>query len=108
MRAITYIILALALFNGTRAQYNYEPGVILLQVKQPEIVSFNNGQVINGSPQLQAVFEQYPATRSRKLSHVNAETNGCYRIEYPRDYPVMNILNLLTNCPDIKHATLNK
>jgi len=91
MRPVLFLLLVMIPLTGIFAQENYEPGVILLQVRQPELVSFNNGQVINGSPQLQAVFRQYPATGARKLSHVNAATDGCYRIEFPSTLSLENI-----------------
>jgi hypothetical protein len=94
-------------FTCIFAQEDYELGVILLQVRQPEVVSFSNGQVINGSPQLQAVFQQYPATGSRKLSHISVETDGWYRIEFAVTFPLGSIRTALSACPDIKHVTLN-
>jgi hypothetical protein len=107
MRRVFFVLLVVIPLTGILAQENYEPGVILLQVRQPEVVRFSNGQVINGSSQLQAVFQQYPAIRSRKLSHVNAETDGCYRIEFPLTFPLASIQSALTACPDIKIVTLN-
>ncbi|MDZ7344234.1 MAG: S8 family serine peptidase [candidate division KSB1 bacterium] len=107
MKCKFFLLFILSSFARIFAQENYEPGVILLQVRQPEVVRFNNGQVINGSSQLQAVFQQYPAIRSRKLSHVNAETDGCYRIEFPLGFPLVSIQSALTACPDIKIVTLN-
>ncbi len=81
MRRLFLALLSFIPLAGISAQENYEPGVILLQVRQPNVVTFNNGQVSNGSTQLQAVLQQYPTTGSRKLSNVNAETDGWYRIE---------------------------
>ncbi|MDZ7261823.1 MAG: hypothetical protein ONB05_06935 [candidate division KSB1 bacterium] len=107
MRAIIFTILVLVPFTGALAQQGYEPDVILLQVRQPEVVTFSNGQVINGSSQLQTVWQRYPAIGSRKLSHVNAETDGCYRIEFPVDFPLQTIRDALSHCPDIKLVTLN-
>lgn len=107
MRTIFLILMLLLSFRELFSQQDYEPGVILLQLWQPEIVTFNNGLTINGSPQLQAVFEKYPATGSCKLSHVNAETDGCYRIEFPMDFPLAAIRAALSDCPDIKVVTLN-
>ena len=73
------------------AQKSYEPGVILLQVYQPEDVKFSNSRVMKGSSKLKAVFQQYQTTRVRKLSHVNAETDGCYRIEFPVNFSLKTI-----------------
>jgi len=106
MRAIISTILVLVSFSGALAQQEYEAGVILLQVWQPEVVRFSNGEVINGSPQLQAVFRQYQATRMFKLSHVNAQTDGCYRIEFPENFPLAAIRDALADCPDIKYVNL--
>jgi len=102
-----YLLLVIVPVAGIFAQNNYEPGVILLQVREPEVVRFNNGQVINGGPQLQAVLQQYPAIGSRKLSHVNSETDGCYRIEFPAGLSVETIRAALSICPDVAHVTLN-
>ncbi|MEW6499450.1 MAG: S8 family serine peptidase, partial [Cyanobacteriota bacterium] len=107
MRRKLFLLIIVIPLAGIFAQENYEPGVILLQVRQAEVVSFSNGQVINGSPQLQAAFQQYPVIRSRKLSHVNAETDGCYRIEFPLVFPLARIQSTLSACPDIKIVTLN-
>jgi hypothetical protein len=107
MRYKLFLLFIVIPLVGIFAQENYEPGVILLQVHQPEVVSFSNGQVINGGPQLQAVFQQYPAIRSRKLSYVNAETDGCYRIEFSLTFPLATIRAALSACPDIKVVTLN-
>ena len=52
------------------------------------------------------MFQKYPATKSLKLSHVNAETDGCYRIEYPVDFPLETIRDAIIDCPDIKYANL--
>jgi len=66
----------------TFAQDNYESGVLLLQVKQPHIVSLDNTKVINGSAELQNILDRYLIKNSRKLSHVNTETDGWYRLEF--------------------------
>ena len=76
MKKIFFAIAFIVPFGELLAQQKYEPGGILLQVRAPEVVRFGNGRVINGSPQLQAVFQQYPATDSRKLSHVNPPAVG--------------------------------
>jgi len=89
------------------AQEDYEPGVILLQVRQPNLVTFSNGRVNNAGPQMQAVFQQYPATGSRKLSHVNAATDGWYRIDLPVTVSLSTIRAALSTCPDIANVTLN-
>lgn len=44
---------------------------------------------------------------SRKLSHVNAETDGWYRIEYPIAFSLSTIRRALVVCPDVAHVTLN-
>jgi len=107
LASLSMIPLTLLLVSVIFAQENYEPGVILVQVRQPEIVRFNNGQVINSSPQLQAVLQQYPATGSRKLSHVNAETDGWYRLEFPLTLPLTDVQSALIACTDIADATFN-
>ena len=107
MRTIFLTLFILISITCIFAQEDYEPGVILLQVRQSEVVSFSNGQVINGSPQLQAIFQRHPATGSRKLSHVNDETDGWYRIEFPVTFPLGVIRTALFACPDIKHVTFN-
>lgn len=89
------------------AEEKYEPGVILIKVRQPDVVRFEHGQAINGSWQLQAVLHQYPATGSRKLSHVNAETDGWYRLEFPFSFPLAAIRAALFACSDVAHVTLN-
>ena len=106
MKNAFFVLMILGSLMELFAQQNYEPGVILLQVWQPELVSFSDGYVINGSPQLQAILQQYPATGSRKLSHVNAETDGCYQIKYPIDFPLDTIRIALMKCPEIKYANL--
>lgn len=58
MRRVFLALFMMIPSTGIWAQANYEPGVILLQVRQPNVVSFSNGQVINGSAQLQAVLQQ--------------------------------------------------
>lgn len=107
MKRVFLTLFMIIPFMGILAQVNYEPGVILLQVRQPNVVSFNNGQVINGSPQLQAVLQQYSVSGSSKLSHVNAATDGCYRIEFQPTSPVATIRAALSACSDIAHVTLN-
>lgn len=107
MRTIITALMGLIPFLGLFAQQSHEAGVILLQVRQPQVVRFSGGQALNGSPQLQSVLQQYGATDSRKLSHVNAETDGCYRIEFPVSVPLAAIRDALSACPEIKVATLN-
>lgn len=67
----------------------------------------SGNQVINGSAQLQTTFREYGVVNSRKLPHVDAQTNGWYRLEFPQDTPLEEILNAFKNCPDIRIATLN-
>jgi thermitase len=107
MKNVIFVLLIMISCPLIFAQENHEPGVILLQVQQPEVVTFNNGKAINGSPQLQAVLQQYPASSSIKLSHVNVETDGCYRIEFSLTFPLATIQAALSVCPDIKVVTLN-
>jgi hypothetical protein len=107
MQRVFFALFVLVPIAGVFAQANYEPGVILLQVRQPNVVTFNNGQVNNGSTQLQAVLHQYPAIGSRKLSHVNANTDGWYRLEFPLTLSLSTISAALSVCPDIANVTLN-
>jgi len=107
MRRVFLALLILIPLGGMFAQEDYEPGVILLQVRQPNVVTFSNGRVSNASAQLRVVFQQYPATGSRKLSHVNAETDGWYRVELPAEFPLATIRSALSSCSDISNVTLN-
>jgi len=52
------------------SQANYEPGIILLKVRQPDEVSISKNQVINGSTQLQSVFQDYGAINSYTLEMI--------------------------------------
>jgi|GEM_PF-2253787 len=106
MKHFVFIMMIISPFVGLFAQQDYEPGVILLQVWPPEIVKFSNNNVIEGSSQLKAVFQRYPAIKIRKLSHVSRETDGCYRVEFPVDYKIQTIREGLSNCPDFKYVNL--
>jgi len=51
MRRVFLALFMMISSTGVWAQANYEPGVILLQVRQPQVVRFSNGQIINGAEQ---------------------------------------------------------
>lgn len=89
------------------AQERYEPGVILLQVRNPDVVTLNQNRVIDGSPEFQAILNEYSAITSLKLSHVSARTDGWYLVEFPMDAPLKTIRKGLSVCQDILHVTLN-
>ncbi|MDW7680039.1 MAG: S8 family serine peptidase, partial [bacterium] len=88
-------------------QKRYEDGVILIQVKQPDIVYLENIRVINGSSAFQVILDQHGLMHSRKLSHVNLETDGWYRLDFPVNSDLKMIRFDLTNCPDIRYVTFN-
>lgn len=106
MKKLVVILIILIHFVRLYAQQDYRQGVILLQVWPPESVKFSENQLIEGSTQLQSVFQRYPAIRVQKLSHINRETDGCYRIEFPVDYPLRTIRESFRNCPDIQYVNL--
>jgi subtilisin family serine protease len=101
------VLLFLNVFASLYAQQKYEPGVILLTVKDPETVNFKNNQWVNGSSQLRNVFSEYTATKIRKLSHVNKETDGCYKITFPENFQLNDIRTALSECPDLSYVSLN-
>lgn len=108
MKKIVIITAVLIIFHVSLfSQDKYEVGVILLQVKQPDVVYLNNIRVINGSSAFQAILDQYGLINSRKLSHVNAETDGWYRLEFPKNCNLKMIRSELSSCQDIRYVTFN-
>jgi subtilisin family serine protease len=89
------------------AQAKYEPGVILLKVQQPDEVSITKNQVINGSTELQVVFQQYGAINSRRIRHVGPRMKGWYRIEFPVDKSLHDIKSALKTCSDVKEVSFH-
>ena len=88
-------------------QNQYQAGVILLQVKQPDVIYLENTRVINGSSTFQTILHRHGLINSRKLSHVNAETDGWYRLEFPVNSDLKIIRSELSTCQDIRYVTFN-
>lgn len=63
--------------------------------------------MINGSQELQNTLDKHAIQSSRKRSHVNRETNGWYRLEFPEGADLKIICTDLLTCPDIRYAILN-
>ena len=52
-------------------------------------------------------MDKHAIQSSRKRSHVNRETNGWYRLEFPEGADLKIICTDLLTCPDIRYAILN-
>ena len=101
---VVFLIISNVLLYG---QDKYEAGVILIQVKQPDVVYLENTRVINGSSEFQSILDRHGLISSRKLSHVNLETDGWYRLEFPDNSDLKIIRSDLTTCQDIRYVTFN-
>jgi len=58
--------------------------------------------VIGGSQEFQNTLDKHGIKNSWKRSHVNKETDGWYRLEFPVNSDLKMIRFDLTNCPDIR------
>lgn len=93
------IVLTIAMRFSLHSQQKYEPGIALIKVKNPLTVSMNRNVVINGSEKLQGTLNRFSVPNSKKLSHVDLETDGCYRLEFPSAVDVEAIRDSLRACP---------
>lgn len=108
MKRRTCILGALLIgLNFLFAQGEFEVGVILVQVRQPETVSIVGAQALNGSAELSTTLVNAGLRSSRKLSRVNYDTDGWYRLEFPLEAQLETIRQSLLKCPDIRYATFN-
>jgi hypothetical protein len=58
MKKLFFVFIIVVFGCKVFAQGNFEAGVILLKVRQPDIIRITQNQVINGSSQLQYVFNK--------------------------------------------------
>ena len=86
---------------------NYEPGVILLKVKDPVNVKISNTRVINGSAEFQNILNKYGIATSRKLPFITERTDGSYRIEFPPNTDLKALKTELLTCPDVRYINFN-
>lgn len=89
------------------AQGDYEPGVILLKVRKPDVVSLSGNRVINGSQKFQAALNQFSAINSYKLPCACEKHDGWYHVDFPKDAPLKRIREVLADCKDIEDVNLN-
>ncbi len=106
-RSTSYLIVMISINFLFAQENNYEPGVILLKVKEPEIVSIRDNQVINPGPQLQAIFQQYLPVVSRKFHHAGPRMKGWYYLKYRANVSLPELRSAFENCPDVKTVSYN-
>ncbi|MHB2148171.1 hypothetical protein ACX8XP_03875 [Calditrichota bacterium LG25] len=81
LRTFLFIII---LYELTFAQISYEPGVILLKVKNPKVVKIENNMATN-SVELNKIFKEHKIINSQELPYLSSLTEGWYRIEFSRN-----------------------
>ena len=106
-KLIFLVLMTIFSISNLFANERYEPGVILLQLKNPDAVQLNQKKVINGSQKFQNTLDKHAIQNSKKLSHVSRETDGWYRLEFPVKSDLKMIRSDLTNCQDIRYAIFN-
>ncbi|MFH1943575.1 MAG: S8 family serine peptidase, partial [bacterium] len=89
------------------AQNDYEPGVILLKVKHPDVVSLSGKNVINGSRKLQSVLDRFSAMNSYQLPYAGPRRKGWYHVDFPKNASLKEIRKSIEACEDIEDVTLN-
>lgn len=108
MRRTMLILIGMMIpFASAFTQYGYEPGVILLKLRNPDVVTLLGNRVINGSPEFQSALDKYNPIDSYKLPHAGPHAYGWYHIDFPKDAPVEEIRKVLSTCRDISDVTLN-
>ncbi len=100
------IFLFILLYEFSLAQVNYEPGVILLKVKNPHVVKIKNKKAVN-SADLNIIFTNYRILSSKELPYLSSLTEGWYRLEFPIKSNLQIIKSELLKCNAIEKVTLN-
>ena len=106
-KILVIIVIITNLSINLLANENYEPGVILLKVKNPNIVSINETRVVNGSSEFQNILNKYGILRSKKLPSVNVKTDGSYRIDFPENTNLKMLRDELLTCQDVRYINFN-
>ncbi|MBL7011294.1 MAG: hypothetical protein ISR82_08735, partial [Candidatus Marinimicrobia bacterium] len=105
---IKYYLTACFCFTSIMfSQVEYEPGVLLVRVKEPERVVIKNKVAVNGNIGLNNILQNNELRYSKKLPHSHRKTDGWYRLEFPVKKNVKQIKDLLINNSDIEDVNLN-
>jgi parallel beta-helix repeat protein len=107
MKIFFCVLAIIGIVTQTYAQPKYEPGIILIKVQNVQNTLLEKNQVIAGSEELKAVFQQFGAIDSYKFKDAGPRLQYWYRLEFPKDAPLDTINTALKLCSDIELATLN-
>ena len=106
-KAYIILLITLIMVATVSAQNEYEPGVILVKLRNPDVVLLAGNRVINGSAKFQTAMDQYGAIDSYMLPYAGPNAYGWYHIDFSKDAPLKSIRDALKRCSEIECATLN-